>query len=168
MLDADGRPALVERLRAWLAGYCDPIALPRRWRFLESMPVDTRGKTRQRDLAALFRPLMPTPDWQFRDHQKATATLLATAELAAFEGHFPQVSVLPGVVLVDWAVRLGREAFGAAGDMQCMEALKFQQLVRPATLLTAELDWHPGHLGFRFTSVRGVHASGRLRFGDAP
>ena len=168
LLDADGRPALVERLRAWLAGYCDPIALPRRWRFLESMPVDTRGKTRQRDLAALFRPLMPTPDWQFRDHQKATATLLATAELAAFEGHFPQASVLPGVVLVDWAVRLGREAFGAAGDMQCMEALKFQQLVRPATLLTAELDWHPGHLGFRFTSVRGVHASGRLRFGDAP
>lgn len=168
LLDADGRPALVEHLRAWLSDHCDPIALPRRWRFLDALPADTRGKTRERDLAALFRPLMPTPDWQARDHQQATATLLATAELAAFEGHFPQVSVLPGVVLVDWAVRLGREAFGVAGHMQCMEALKFQQLVRPGTLLTAELDWRPGQLGFRFTSARGVHASGRLRFGDAP
>ncbi|GHB94413.1 AMP-binding protein [Thermomonas carbonis] len=168
LLDAEGRPALVERLRAWLAGHCDPIALPRRWRFLDAWPADARGKTRERDLAALFRPLMPTPDWQLREDDKATASLLATAELAAFEGHFPQVSVLPGVVLVDWAVRLGREAFGFVGEIQCMEALKFQQLVRPDTLLTAELDWRPGQLGFRFTSARGAHASGRLRFGDAP
>ena len=168
LLDLEGRPALVERLRAWLAGHCDPIALPRRWRFLDALPVDARGKTRERELAALFRPLMPTPDWQLREDDKATALLLATAELAAFEGHFPQVSVLPGVVLVDWAVRLGREAFGLVGEIQCIEALKFQQLVRPDTLLTAELDWRPGQLSFRFTSTRGAHASGRLRFGDAP
>ena len=64
--------------------------------------------------------------------------------------------------------RAQQQAFGAAGDMQCMEALKFQQLVRPGTALTAELDWRPGQLGFRFTSARGVHASGRLRFGEAP
>ena len=168
LLDGEGRPALVERLRAWLAGHCDPIALPRRWRFLDALPADARGKTRERDLAALFRPLMPTPDWQLREHAKATATLLAGTELAAFEGHFPHIHVLPGVVLVDWAVRLGRDAFGVAGDMQCMEALKFQQLVRPGTALTAELDWRPGQIGFRFTSARGVHASGRLRFGEAP
>ena len=164
LLDAEGRPALVERLRAWLAGHCDPIALPRRWRFLEALPVDARGKTRERDLAALFRPLMPEPSWQSREHDKATATLLASADLAAFEGHFPQVAVLPGVVLVDWAVRLGREAFGVSGNLQLMEALKFQQLVRSGALLTVELDWRPGLLGFRFSSARGVHASGRLRF----
>ena len=169
LLDTEGRPALVECLRAWLAGHCDPTALPRRWRFIEALPVDARGKTRERDLAALFRPLMPTPDWPLREHDKATATLLATAELAAFEGHFPQTAILPGVVLIDWAVRLGRDAFGATGGLQCMEALKFQQLVRPGMLLTAELDWaeldgSAGLLGFRFTSVRGVHASGRLRF----
>jgi acyl-CoA synthetase (AMP-forming)/AMP-acid ligase II len=164
LLDAEGRPAMVERLRGWLAGHCDPIALPRRWRFVAGLPVDARGKTRERDLAVLFRPLMPEPDWQVRDAGKASATLLATAELAAFEGHFPQAAILPGVVLVDWAVRLGREAFGQRGGLQSMETLKFQQLVRPGMLLTAELDWNPGLLGFRFTSAHGVHASGRLRF----
>lgn len=167
LLDTEGRPGLVERLRAWLAGHCDPIALPRRWRFVTALPADARGKTRERDLAALFRPLMPEPDWQLREAGKASATLLATAELAAFEGHFPQAAILPGVVVIDWAVRLGREAFGMSGNLQCMEALKFQQLVRPGMLLTADLEWSPGVLGFRFTSAHGVHASGRLRFDGA-
>lgn len=167
LLDAEGRPAMTARLRTWLDGHCDPIALPRRWRFVAALPVDARGKTGERDLAALFRPLMPEPDWLSRDAGRATVTLLANAELAAFEGHFPQAAILPGVVMVDWAVRLGREAFGATGDLQSMEALKFQQLVRPGILLTAELEWSAGVLGFRFSSAHGAHASGRLRFDGA-
>ena len=101
LLDADGRPALAAMLRTWLDGHCDPIALPRRWRFVAALPVDARGKTGERDLAALFRPLMPEPDWQLREAGKASATLLANAELAAFEGHFPQAAILPGVVMID-------------------------------------------------------------------
>jgi len=107
------------------------------------------------------------PHWQSRDACNATATLLAAPELAAFEGHFPQAPILPGVVLVDWAVRLGREAFGLDGGMLRMETLKFQQLVRPGTELTAMLAWAPGRLDFKFTSVHGVHAGGRLRFDGA-
>ena len=168
LLDGEGRAAFAQRLRAWLSGHCDPIALPRRWRFPEAMPADARGKTSERALAAMFRPLMPTPHWRARDASSATATLVASPDLAAFEGHFPQAPILPGVVLVDWAVRLGREAFGLSGGLLRMEALKFQQLVRPGTELTAELAWAPGRLDFRFTSTHGVHAGGRLRFdGDA-
>jgi len=164
LLDAEGRAPFAQRLRAWLAGHCDPIALPRRWRFPDALPADARGKTSERALAALFRPLMPVPQWQSRDAANATATLLASPDLAAFEGHFPQASILPGVVLVDWAVRLGREAFGLSGNLLRMDTLKFQQLVRPGTELTAQLAWTPGRLDFRFTSAHGVHAGGRLRF----
>lgn len=167
LLDGEGRAAFAQRLRKWLSGHCDPIALPRRWRFPEAMPVDARGKTSVRALAALFRPLMPAPRWQARGASSATATLVATPELAAFEGHFPQGSILPGVVLVDWAVRLAREAFALSSGLQRMEALKFQQLVRPGTELTVELGWTPGRLDFKFTSAHGVHAGGRLRFDGA-
>lgn len=167
LLDGEGRAAFAQRLRKWLSGHCDPIALPRRWRFPEAMPVDARGKTSERALAALFRPLMPAPRWQARGASSATATLVATPELAAFEGHFPQGAILPGVVLVDWAVRLAREAFALSSGLQRMEALKFQQLVRPGTELTVELGWTPGRLDFKFTSAHGVHAGGRLRFDGA-
>lgn len=167
LLDGEGRAAFVQRLRGWLAGHCDPIALPRRWRFLDAMPADARGKTSKRALTALFRPRMPPPLWLRRDAHGASATLIATAELAAFEGHFPQAPILPGVVLLDWAVRLGRDAFGLSFDVQRVEALKFQQLVRPGTELTVDLALVPGRLDFRFTSAHGVHAAGRLRFDEA-
>ncbi len=167
LLDGEGRAAFAQRLRDWLSGHCDPIALPRRWRFPDAMPADARGKTSERALAALFRPLMPAPQWHRRDDSSATATLVAVPELAAFEGHFPQAAILPGVVLVDWAVRLARDALGLTGDLLRMEGLKFQQLVRPGTELTATLAWMPGRLDFRFTSEHGVHAAGRLRFDGA-
>lgn len=165
-LQREGRIALAAELREWLAGHVDPIALPRRWRFLEQMPADARGKTSERTLAALFRPTMPEPGWLHRDPSKARVRMTVSPELAAFDGHFPQAAILPGVVLVDWAVRLGREAFGFDAGIQRMDALKFQHLVRPGMELVAELDWQPGQLAFRFESRHGVHASGRLRFSE--
>ena len=167
LLASAGRPGLVAQLRDWLDGHCDPIALPRRWRFLDALPIDARGKTSVRALQALFRPLMPAVHWRERTPARATAQLLAGEELAAFEGHFPQASILPGVVLLDWAMRLGREAFGIDAIPLRMEGLKFQHLVRPGTQLDAQLHWHDGQLQFRFSSCHGVHASGRLRFAES-
>jgi acyl-coenzyme A synthetase/AMP-(fatty) acid ligase/3-hydroxymyristoyl/3-hydroxydecanoyl-(acyl carrier protein) dehydratase len=166
VLAADGRPVLVARLRHHLAGQVDPIAIPRRWRFVPALPVDARGKTAERALAALFRPTMAEPEWIARGAASASARLPVPAELAAFEGHFPQAAILPGVVLVDWAVRLAREAFGLRGGLVRMDALKFQHLVRPGADLVAELELQPGRLGFRFVSAQGAHASGRLHFDD--
>ncbi|TNJ34672.1 AMP-binding protein [Arenimonas terrae] len=165
-LDQAGRAGLASMLRDWLAGHAEAIALPRRWRFVDALPVDAQGKTSERRLADLFRPHLPEPQWHERAPGHARLALEVTADLAAFEGHFPQAAVLPGVALIDWAVRLGRDAFGVRGGMQRMEAVKFQHLVRPGARLQVELDWQPAtaQLGFRFTSGQGVHASGRLRF----
>ncbi|HEU0153720.1 MAG TPA: AMP-binding protein [Arenimonas sp.] len=166
LLDAAGKPALVAALRAWLADHADAIALPRRWRFVDALPADAQGKSSQRALAALFRPLLPEPEWQVRTSTSARVGLDVQAELAAFEGHFPGATILPGVAMIDWAVRLGRLAFGLEGRFLRMEAIKFMHLVRPGSRLEASLDWHPdtGVLGFRFQSDIGVHSSGRLRF----
>ena len=167
LLEAQGRQAVAKLLRDWLDGHCEPIALPRRWRFVDALPADARGKTSERALQALFRPLMPQVHWLQRGPESASAQLTADDSLAAFEGHFPQAAILPGVVLVDWAMRLARDAFGIAGIPLRMETLKFQHLVRPGTLLDADLQWRAGQLQFRFTSRNGVHASGKLRFEEA-
>ncbi|HEX4853604.1 AMP-binding protein [Arenimonas sp.] len=166
LLDRAGKPALVGELRAWLADHADAIALPRRWRFLDALPADAQGKTSERALAALFRPLLPEPEWLARTPTAARVRLDVLAELAAFEGHFPGATVLPGVAMIDWAVRLGRAAFGIEARFLRMETIKFMHLVRPGARLEASLDWHPdtGALGFRFQSDTGVHSSGRLRF----
>lgn len=166
LLSEQGRAALGNALRAWLSGHAEAIALPRRWRFLDALPSDTRGKTSERQLADLFRPHMPVPRWLERAHHHARLTLDVLPELAAFDGHFPQSPILPGVTMLDWTVRLGREAFAIPASFLCMEAVKFHHLVRPGMTLQVELEWQPGtgKLGFRYLSDQGVHASGRLLF----
>ncbi|WP_146909574.1 AMP-binding protein [Arenimonas daejeonensis] len=166
LLAGQGKAALGNVLRAWLSGHTEAIALPRRWRFLDVLPSDTRGKTSERQLADLFHPHMPVPHWLERDHNHARLTPEVRPELAAFDGHFPQSPILPGVAMLDWTVRLGREAFAIPATFLCMETVKFHHLVRPGTTLQVELDWQPGtgKLGFRYRSDHGVHASGRLLF----
>lgn len=166
LLDAEGRTALANRLREALSGRVDAIAWPRRWRFLEALPTDARGKTPQRDLLALFRPHMPAPVWLERSSDRVRLQLDVDPGLAVFDGHFPDAAILPGVALLDWATRLARQAFPVAGEFAGMDAVKFQHLVRPGDRLDVELTWQAakGQLGFRFSSATGVHASGRLRF----
>ena len=164
--DAQGKPAVVQPLRAWLDGHIDPIAWPRRWRFVPALPVDTRGKTSERALQALFRPTMPEPKWQRRGLAHAELELDVEPDLAAFEGHFPETPVLPGVILLDWVMRLANDAFGLQTACRQMEALKFHHVVQPGARLHLDLRWQAasGVLEFRYRDGERAHASGRLRF----
>ncbi|KFN42936.1 AMP-binding protein [Arenimonas oryziterrae] len=170
LLASAGKRVLVQKLRDILAGSIDAIALPRRWRFVETLPVDTQGKVTEARLAVLFKPLLPRPDWQSRTANTVSLNLDVDAELAVFDGHFPITPVLPGVALLDWAIRLGREAFALQRQFARMDVLKFQLLVRPGTRLNLQLDWQENHgaLAFRYTSELGAHASGRVLFTALP
>ncbi|MDX2298717.1 MAG: AMP-binding protein [Xanthomonadaceae bacterium] len=168
-LQRDGKRALASRLRAHLAGSVDAIAMPRRWRFVDSLPGDAQGKTSEALLADLFRPRIPPCRWLERSAAVATAELTVTLDLAVFDGHFPALAVLPGVAMVDWAIRLGGEVFALPANFAKMEVLKFQSLARPGAELHLRLDWNAAAatLGFRYTSSTGTHASGRLLFAGA-
>lgn len=165
-LDAEGKRATTLRLRAWLADHVDPIALPRRWRFVDALPLDARGKTSERALVDLFRAAMPTPQWLASESNHAAIELSVEAELVVFDGHFPTTPVLPGVALLDWVIRLARQAFAIEGPCLRMDALKFQHIVQPGAVLTLELDWKtdPRVLDFRYRSATSLHASGKLHF----
>ena len=158
-----GRRALVAALRAALHGQIDPIAWPRQWRVVEALPGNSQGKVTEASLIALFA--QPAPwHWLERSATQARGERAIEAGLAAFEGHFPAAAVLPGVVQLAWAVEAGREAFGLSTPVGRIEALKFQQLVRPTARLTLTLEWDAAarKLRFRYTSDAGTHASGRL------
>lgn len=158
-----GRRALIAALRDALHGQIDPIAWPRQWRVVEALPSNSQGKVTEASLVALFA--QPAPwHWLERSATQARAERSVEAGLAAFEGHFPGAAVLPGVVQMAWAIEAGREAFGLSAPVGRIEALKFQQLVRPAMRLTLALEWDAAarKLLFRYTSDAGTHASGRL------
>jgi len=163
------RRQLAHQLGAHLAQSHDAVTRPRRWRFIDELPYNAQGKTTAAALAALFRPLLPAAQWQQRDDAAALLVLPLDPDLIAFDGHFPQAKILPGVVQLDWAIHYAREAFAMPPRFQRMDALKFQHVARPGDRLQLTLGWDAlkSVLSFRYVSDHGVHASGRVVFGDA-
>ncbi|MCP3102396.1 AMP-binding protein [Myxococcus sp. K15C18031901] len=165
-----GKRALNQALRERLARRFEPGALPRRFRYLEAMPVNSQGKTPEAALTALFDARRPPARELERSPERVLLALEAQAESPYFRGHFPGMPILPGVAQLEWAIQLGREYFPLPPDFLRMEAVKFQQLIPPGTHLTLELTWTEakGSLHFKLTSAAGTHAGGRIVFGGAP
>ncbi|UVE18284.1 acyl-CoA synthetase family protein [Pseudomonas sp. LS44] len=168
-----GRRALIDGLRRHLAGHCEPIALPRRWRLLAQLPYSTQGKLAQAQVEALLaapRPTQIEPLSAVEQDGEWQLELEVPLDLAHFSGHFPTVPVLPGVVQIDWAQQLARRLIADLPPRFAgMEVLKFQQLVRPGDRLQLSLrfDAARGKLYFAFRSGTATCSSGRILLGAA-
>jgi 3-hydroxymyristoyl/3-hydroxydecanoyl-(acyl carrier protein) dehydratase len=157
------------------------MAQPRRWRFVDTLPVNTQGKATEAMLRALFDagPALdghglPACRWLTFDADSARVLLDITADLAVFDGHFTVAPILPGVAQLDWAVQLAQHHFGLSNAPIRLEAVKFVRPVVPGTALLLQLERHAGRTSqgtvsvhYRLYSVAASgaeveHASGRL------
>lgn len=163
-----GKRALNQALREQLAREFEPSVLPRRFRYLEAMPVNSQGKSTEAALTALFDSRRPPSRVLEHTAERAVLSVETPASLPQFKGHFPEKPILPGVAQIEWAIQWGRELFAPPPLFLRMEVVKFQQLIVPETLLTVELTWTQakGSLHFKYTSATGTHGSGRILFGE--
>jgi 3-hydroxymyristoyl/3-hydroxydecanoyl-(acyl carrier protein) dehydratase len=170
-----GKPALVAELREALFAAVDRVALPRRWRFVDALPVNAQGKSTEALLGALFappvkaRPHRPTPKWRITEPAHAQASIALTPDLLVFDGHFPGAPILPGVAQVDWAIAFARERFAMPPRFVRMDVLKFSQPALPGMHLDIEWHWSAATatLQFEYRSTAGRHSSGRIVFAEA-
>jgi acyl-coenzyme A synthetase/AMP-(fatty) acid ligase/3-hydroxymyristoyl/3-hydroxydecanoyl-(acyl carrier protein) dehydratase len=177
---AGGKTALNARLRGALTATVELVALPRRWRYLDQMPVNAQGKTTMAALLALLdkddagaggtgagadhRPRLPQVRELERTGERVLLEVTAPSNLYYFDGHFDVAPILPGVVQVDWAIHYGRQYFALPAIFKGINALKFQQVIQPAQPVRLELlhDVAKGSLQFRYASDAGQHSSGRV------
>ncbi|KVF65409.1 acyl-CoA synthetase family protein [Burkholderia vietnamiensis] len=157
MLAADGRVAVATALRHALGDYFDAAALPRYWRFLHAMPFDARGKLPAAALAAAFTA---TPEGyellaSWRGDDALHYELRVPPTLAHFDGHFPGLPILPGVVQIDWAARLAARELPAVRELRCVEHLKFKAPVPPGAVLTLRIAHDAARGRARFAFRRG-------------
>jgi len=119
------------------------------------------------------KPLLPEILSQTKhDDDRLLIHLKAQAELAYFDGHFPEAAILPGVVQIHWAEKFARLEFpdlAAANDFKQLEAIKFQQLIKPGQELFLELDYQASKrkLYFRFFAGEKQFSTGRFAFGES-
>ncbi|MFJ2322337.1 AMP-binding protein [Pseudomonas sp. NPDC087817] len=165
-----GRRSLTETLRQHLREHCEALALPRRWRLLRQMPLNSQGKLPQADVEALLvapRPKAPEVLEQIETDGEWSLQLSVPPDLTYFSGHFPKAPVLPGVVQVEWALNLGRQLLKLSGPFAGMEVLKFQQLVRPGDEVQLHLRFDPerSKLYFAYRNDTATCSSGRILLG---
>jgi 3-hydroxymyristoyl/3-hydroxydecanoyl-(acyl carrier protein) dehydratase len=167
-----GRRSLTEALRKHLSQHCEALALPRRWRLVRQLPLNSQGKLPQADIEARLlapRPKAPEVLEQVETDGEWSLQLSVPPDLAYFSGHFPKAPVLPGVVQVEWALNLGRQLLNPPGKFAGMEVLKFQQLVRPGDEVQLHLRFDPerGKLYFAYRNDTATCSSGRILLGAA-
>ena len=164
--DEATRRRFQQRVAARLAQRQDAVTRPRRWRLLRALPLNAQGKVTQAALLSLFEPRLPAHQWVRREPAAAALRITLAPTLRVFEGHFEQTPILPGVAQLDWAIQFARGIFPLPPRFLRLDALKFQHVARPGDELTLQLDWDAGRdtLGFRYTSLHGVHASGKVLF----
>ena len=86
-----------------------------------------------------------------------------------FEGHFPGMPILPGVVQLSWVLGAAR-ALVDDGSLPCrIEALKFREPLRPGQSLALCVEWIASRRTLRFEARREgrVVSLGRLVLGPA-
>ncbi|HET6438009.1 MAG TPA: AMP-binding protein [Anaeromyxobacter sp.] len=163
-----------ERLREALAGWLDPVALPRRIRVLEALPREATGKLSREKLRALFEapPARTRLDPEAEETAEAPAgrqarrlTFTVWPDLVWFRGHFPELPVLPGVVQLDGLVmRQVDRIWPGAGTLRAVKRLKFSRLIRPGEKIVLWLEHDPARamVAFAIDGPQGRCASGTL------
>lgn len=95
---------------------------------------------------------------------KVTLTLAVAAGLDVFNGHFDGAPVVPGVVQINWALKLANQHLRELSPLAIshMEAVKFQQVMLPGSELQLDLALNANKLQFEFHAADKRYSSGRV------
>ncbi len=171
-----GRRALSSELAAHLAPYWDRVLLPRLFRYVSRLPEDGQGKISSATLAGLFESRRDERPWAGAIlDETATRTScrrrLRVPDAQAFEGHFPELVVVPGFVQLDWLMGIADRLCGRPMTVTRIEALKFKELLRPGQVveLQAQLSEDAASVSFRLVRDDGrIVSSGRCWLAEEP
>ncbi len=171
----------VDRIRASLLQVFDPVALPRRWRFVTALPREPNGKLPRARLLALFEGdgLEHGMDVACETRACSSAadgsnhcfTIAVPSDAWFFEGHFEGDPLMPGVVQVnDLVLEHAALVFPDLLHLQQVSRLKFKHPIRPADVLTLRLcrTQEAQSLSFALHVGEVECSSGVLEFARSP
>lgn len=98
-----------------------------------------------------------------KDSDSVELQLVIDESIAYFEGHFPQLPVLAGVVQLDWAMKFSQRYFPDVQALLRVEVLKFQSMIKPGMTVNLRLErLAQDKIKFTYLHDSGVASSGRL------
>ena len=148
-------------LRQHLAGRLDPACQPKHWRFVDALPGAPLGKRRASDILALFneedvtikleRPQYPEVRDQRPIENGIEIDLFIPPDLLQLDGHFPDLPIVPGVALVDWAAQYSAQYLHLGDGVARSLQVKFRRITQPNKEVTLTLKHLAGQNRMNFT-----------------
>jgi 3-hydroxymyristoyl/3-hydroxydecanoyl-(acyl carrier protein) dehydratase len=167
-------------MRAALHEKLEPVAVPRRYRFVPELPREATGKLRRDNVLALFAGVStekrgPVLELERlaaeQEPERARFELRVPGDLMHFQGHFEGWPVLPGVVQVGLvAVKHAALAWPELGALCRVRRLKMKQPIKPEDVIALELKRvaqqvpSEQRIDFEITRDGSVCTSGSLTF----
>jgi acyl-coenzyme A synthetase/AMP-(fatty) acid ligase len=165
-----GRAHLRNELAETLAPFYDRVALPRRWRFVDTLPSNATGKT---SAAAIEELLMDrlgdttTEPILLEDSSGPGAIerrYVVPSDLVYLRGHFDRFPLVAGVVQMKWAIDATEELLESSSPTPNPRSVKFRQVLRPLQEFTlrVQLFEAASYADFSLRDGDTEFASGRL------
>ena len=168
--------------REYLLQYFENMVIPKKWRYLEALPVDAQGKKKRDDIQLLF-----SDEYKggaggpvcFEDLEKETVIEKTEDSVSLeffipdtshyFDGHFPDYPILPAVAQMELVVRFASRYLGTGVGLSEIRRVKFPTLVRPLVPLLLKLSKSDNAITFNMTSRDGkiVYSTGTVVPGHA-
>jgi len=166
MLRRHGKRHLVTAWQGCVGTEPLTATVPLAWRLLETLPPP--GTEAEARCSEPVRSPLVT-GLQRRGACGLGCRVRVPYDLAIFEGHFPTIPILPGVVQVGWAVDLARTHLRVGARFKGITATKFRRLVQPGMNLALSLEHRPesGELRFEYLLGEALVSTGRVLFRDA-
>lgn len=168
-----GRKEIGSIFYSYLKEFYDAVVLPKKWRYVDQIPEDSQGKRPLRTLQKFFDDenkkeiLFPKILKKSTSDNTLHLDLQVPKELKYFEGHFPEIPVVPGFVQMDWVMNFAHEYLGVPKEISKMEAIKFHELIPPDKKFSMEIKWDPkkGKLYYKLYQKEQIFAQGRFQIG---
>jgi 3-hydroxymyristoyl/3-hydroxydecanoyl-(acyl carrier protein) dehydratase len=169
-----GRSCFIGQVKKSLEPWFETVFLPRKWLFVNSLPLTPQGKIDGHLLTSLLAsdkrkfPLVH----QLKltgDSVELALKVPKTHELSYFPNHFPGYPILPGVVQLAWVEHFGTLFFPIGGinrPFSHLEVVKFINIIRPETEMILNLRWNSklGELQFKFSNDANAYSSGKMLY----
>ena len=155
-----GSVEIIKELKSHMKNFSSII--PQRWRFLSEIPKTQAGKTDRAKIEEIFNRNLSAPLIFDKKIKEDTAEIVIAFPRHSnfFNGHFPDVPVLPGVVQLLFAHYFAQDMFDIKLNDKKIKKIKFSRVIKPDKKILLKFKNNEKSLDFTYTDEEKPFSSG--------
>ena len=170
---ADTEKYLINRyFHDYLLQFFENVVLPKKWRYLDLLPMDVQGKKKKPVIQKLFAPEnihgIPAETVMLRRENdknlEVELEVFIPESSDYFDGHFPDFKLLPAVAQIDLVAHFAQRYFGTALSTPDIKRFKFSDKLLPNSTVVFKIkfDGEKSKVSFEISDFTGskIYSSG--------